>query len=545
VAADQVSIRARAVLAATVAALVVAGLGLLGSGAASAAPDSDSQYVKYYTVKSSYQGAPETLSEISQRFLGTANRSVDIFNLNVGRKQPDGGKLSDPGKLHEGWQLVLPWDAVGSGVEYGLLHDVSAPPSPDSGMSDRDRSDGGNGDGGKDGSGKDPASVPSSAPTPTNLGGKCASAASSSSSSDWASLRLAPDQAWSHSRGKGQLVAVVDSGVDGSLPQLGGHVALGSDLVSGSGRGNTDCLGTGTSMASLVVAQKSNGSSVSGLAPDATVLPVRIVTTKPKARAVDEAAGIQVAVSAGATVIALGSYVDVTDPTVAKAIAAAVDKNVLVVMAAPDRSAPAYPAGTDGSAVLRVGGVGVDGKLADSYRSGAVDVVAPGVDVATLGVTGTGVVARDGTSYAVAYAAAEAALVRASHPGLTASQAGHRMEATADAMSQSASAKQYGHGMIDPAASVTRVLPEEQHSVSPASDEQLGGDPLPPAGRTASLIIVGVIGLAAAGLLVLRIRRLVRPDSEPPAGNTNGKGNGDGDEESAEEVPVPSGGAER
>lgn len=532
-AVDQVSTRARA----AVAALVAATVAMLVAVPVAAEPQDSTQYVKYYTVASSYQGAPETLTEISERFLGSAKRSVEIYNLNAGRTQADHGKLSDPAKLHAGWQLVLPWDAVGSGVRYGLLPaGASAPPTttakPGTSHTGSDKAPGG------------PASVPSSAPPkPTNLGGKCASAASSGDPSNWAALRLAPDQAWSRSRGKDQLVAIVDSGADGSLPQLGRHVALGADLVSGTGRGNTDCLGTGTSMTSLVVAQADKGGNLSGLAPDATVLPVRIVTTSPKARPVDEAAGIEVAVSSGATVIALGSYVDVTDTSVAKAIAAAVAHDIVVVTAAPGTSAPAYPAGTSGSAVLRVGGVGVDGQLADTYRSGAVDVVAPGLNVATLGVTGTGTLASSGTSFAVAYAAAEAALVRAAYPGLSAAQVGHRVAVTADKMSKRATDDKYGHGMIDPAASVTRNLPEERSPAADAGDQSLSAGTLPAAGRTSALVIVGLIGLVAAALLVLRIRRLVRPRASRTDDDPAPEQDATAEKPAAEEAVVPSGGA--
>src|SRR5215813_11966001 len=50
---------------------------------AGAAP-AEIQYVKYYQVTSSYQGAPENLSEISNRFLGTVSRTAELFVLNVG-----------------------------------------------------------------------------------------------------------------------------------------------------------------------------------------------------------------------------------------------------------------------------------------------------------------------------------------------------------------------------------------------------------------------------------------------------------------------------
>ena len=111
--------RSRAVEVITALVMFVcAGAGVVGPLAARAvAADS----VKYYAVAASFAGKPENLSEIALRFLGDAARSNEIFDLNVGRKQPDGGALSNPDSLHQGWFLILAWDAVGDGVRYGEL----------------------------------------------------------------------------------------------------------------------------------------------------------------------------------------------------------------------------------------------------------------------------------------------------------------------------------------------------------------------------------------------------------------------------------------
>ncbi|MFI0793774.1 S8 family serine peptidase [Micromonospora rubida] len=519
---------------AAVAGLVAVVAGLLLAGLpAGAVPSDSAEYVKYYTVTSSYQGAPETLGGISQRFLGTTDRSVEIFSLNVGRTQLNGDKLSDPKILRPGWQLVLPWDAVGTGVQYGLLPQKNSKPAPSGsapapaapGQSTPTRAPTNT----RTPRAGNPAVVPSAAPKPTYKSGQCAAATTSNSPSNWAALRLAPDQAWAHSRGKDQLVAIVDSGADGSLAQLAGRVALGADIVSGSGRGNTDCLGSGTGMAGIIVAKPTQGSALSGIAPDATVMPVRIVTTKAEARASDQAAGIEVATSAGATVIALGSYVNTSDAAVAKAVATAVSRNIVVVFGAPTTTTPTSPdMVTGGDGVLRVGGVGVGGQPAASYRPSMVDVVAPGLNVTTLGVTGTGVLASNGTPYAVAFVAAEVALVRAAYPGLDAAQVTHRVKVTADKMSDAVPDKRYGYGTINPAAAVTRELAEEHHAVAPAARRSFDDGPTS-GNRTMALIIVGVVGLVAAGLLAFRVRRLVHPDQDGTADGSAGKAPDRGD----------------
>jgi hypothetical protein len=312
------------------------------------------------------------------------------------------------------------------------------------------------------------------------------------------------------------MVAVVDSGADGSLPQLAGHVTVGADIVTGSGHGDTDCLGTGTAMAGLIVAQPTQSSGLTGIAPDATVMPVRVVTTTSKAQPADEATAIEVATSAGATVIALGSYVDPNDSRVAAAVAAATTHDVVVVSAAPTGSAPVNPSALPSAATIRVGGVGVDGQSAAAYRAGAVDVVAPGVNVTSLGVTGTGALNGTGTQYAVAFVAGEAALVRAAYPDLTATQVVHRLEATADKMGDVAPDSRYGFGLIDPGAAVTKVLPEEVRTGRPAAQPTFTTTPA--ADRGLLLILIGLVGLAAAVLLVLRIRRLMRAEPEEEAG---------------------------
>ncbi|WP_306204558.1 S8 family serine peptidase [Actinoplanes sp. RD1] len=531
------SLITRAALHASLAASVVTAVLGLGATAAQAGDE----YVKYYTVTSSYNGAQENLSEIAARFLGDQARSPEVFNLNSGRPQPDGGALVDPARLRAGWLLVLPWDAVGGGVQYGVLPTespkaaVTPKPVPSATPAPSSTRDAGAGTPGPRGTTEAPRPAPSGKPGKSGKSGKsgkCAETAptGSASSTNWAQLRLAADQAWPQSRGKGQLVAVVDSGVDGNLSPLTGHVAVGSDIVSGSGRGDVDCLGTGTAMAGLIAAQGGSGGGVTGVAPDSTVLPVRITGSAGKGvkvRAADAAAGITAAAGAGATVIALGSYVDVQDPAVAKAVADATEHDIVVVRGASSQSAAGAADAASGKGTLRVGGVGVDSQGAADYQRGGVDVVAPGVNVTSLGITGAGPVTGSGTHYAVALVAGVAALVRSAYPELSAEQVAHRVEVTADKVgSATPPSGSFGWGLVNPAESVTKVLPEE--AVPAESDEQslarmTSGTG---SGRVALLVVVTLVALAAAVLLVFRIRRLLRDDTppeedaaEPPAGD--------------------------
>ncbi|MGW0431519.1 LysM peptidoglycan-binding domain-containing protein [Micromonospora sp. NPDC003197] len=89
---------------------------------------------KWYEVKPAFQGQPEFLFAIAERLLGDGNRWQEIFDLNKGRVQPDGGSLTDPTRITAGWILVLPADAKGEGVQTGPLPTAGAPsPAPTNG----------------------------------------------------------------------------------------------------------------------------------------------------------------------------------------------------------------------------------------------------------------------------------------------------------------------------------------------------------------------------------------------------------------------------
>ncbi|MFI6244446.1 S8 family serine peptidase [Micromonospora sp. NPDC050795] len=421
---------------------------------AAAEPPDSQAYVKYYKVAPQQPGRLENLTEIAVRFLGSGARSADIYHLNVGRAQPDGSSLTDPAKLNAGWYLVLPWDAAGAGMEYGQ---IPSGPAPTAAPTPRTT---------KPGSASPQPTgtamvtrTPAPGLNPTTATAGCTTTATSSSRSDWAHLRLAVEGAWDISRGNGVMVAVVDSGVDGKLEQLSGRLAVGADVTVGNGRGDIDCLGTGTAMASIIAANATAAKSPVGVAPDATILPVRMVSTAPTGKSADSANAIEVAVSAGATVVALGSYVDLSSPEVVASLTTALQHDVLVLAGAPDRpvTLPSLSAPSATGALLLVGGVDADNKLVERYQPGTVEVVAPGADVASVGPGESGPLSWTGTRFAVAFVAGEAALIRQAYPDLTANQVKQRITGTADQVKPESDDSGHGAGMINPARAVARA----------------------------------------------------------------------------------------
>ncbi|MEO3742089.1 S8 family serine peptidase [Plantactinospora sp. B5E13] len=506
-------------------------------------PTGDGDYVKYYTVPVPPQDAPESLTSIAGRLLGAPGRAEEIYRLNVGRRQPDGGALTDSKQVRAGWSLVLPWDAYGDGVRMGMLPteppaspteppvsptvpppSAGAPPVPPHGPATTPpttpaSSASPGGPAGPTPSTSAGSGTPTTPASPGRDGsstspGTCTNSVPSRPDSGWARDRMAADQAWGRTQGEGVLVAVVDSGVDASVPELSGRVALGADIPTGRGRGDVDCLGSGTAMASILGARPTGSDAarrdqVVGMAPGATILPLRVVAEAPQAKPADSATAIEVAVTAGARVVALGGFVDLADNAVQDAIRSAVAHDVVVVAgaptvaggpppptsAAPDGSPTPAPAALDG--LLRVAGVGPDGQPASNYRPSGVDVTAPGIDVATLGAGRSGVRASSGSQYAVAYVAGAVTLVRSAFPNLNAAQVAHRIKVTADRAGQDGPDPAVGWGMVNPNAAVTLALAEE---APPRPAETDGFGPV----RILTISLLVVVGLAAAAVLTRR-----------------------------------------
>jgi hypothetical protein len=120
----------RAVAHVVAAALVVTAMfaaawaGPLPSASAGTEPAAASPSpapVKFYIVPPPGNGHAESLFAVAARTLGDGSRFMEIFSLNEGRLQPNGGRLTNPRLIEPGWILQLPADAAGPGVRFGPL----------------------------------------------------------------------------------------------------------------------------------------------------------------------------------------------------------------------------------------------------------------------------------------------------------------------------------------------------------------------------------------------------------------------------------------
>jgi membrane-anchored mycosin MYCP len=287
----------------------------------------------------------------------------------------------------------------------------------------------------------------------------------------WAQQQLDPQGVWSLTRGAGVTVAVIDTGVDANSPQLAGRVLPGTDVIDpGGGPADTDCYGHGTFVAGIIGAAPAAGVGFAGVAPDVTILPIRSATgLQNPASAL--AQGIRAAVDAGAQIINVSSSTDVSTPDLQSAVDYAAAHNALIVASAANSAQQGDPVTYPASypSVLAVGAVDSTGARADFSQTGSyLGLVAPGVDVISIGPGGPGQWEGSGTSYSAPFVTGVAALVHAYRPRLTAEQIRHRLEATADhPPAGNLPDPDFGSGTVNPMAAVTAVLPEEGAAGAP------------------------------------------------------------------------------
>ncbi len=264
----------------------------------------------------------------------------------------------------------------------------------------------------------------------------------------WALRSARVPAVWSTATGGDVTVAVVDSGIDLSNPDLSenlwtnpGEIAAngldddsngfvddvhGADTVGHDGD-PSDGLGHGTAVASLIGARGNNGLGITGVAWRVRMMPVKVLHDSGWGTTVTLITGLRYALANGARVINLS--VNGTEPSQAleEAIRQAEAQGALVVTSAGndgvnrDRVA-SYPASIQSPAVLTVASTNRGGGLGSgSAYGGAVDIAAPGEGVIADGLNG-GFTTQSGTSFAAAYVSGAAALLAAARPNATGAQ---------------------------------------------------------------------------------------------------------------------------
>lgn len=295
--------------------------------------------------------------------------------------------------------------------------------------------------------------------------------------------------AWTYATGAGVTVAVLDSGVDAGHPDLAGQVLPGADFVDGSTDGRRDFVGHGTTVAGLIAGRNSDTGGVVGVAPEAKILPVRVLDKENKYDdATVVAGGLRWAVDHGARVVNISLGGGARSDALADALAYAAAHDVVVIACTgnltpgtnstevwyPAREAGVVavaglnnaesvsaPAGGTGSAAVPPAGAGgaapANALWAGSLTGPPTVLTAPAVNL--IGPRPGGYWKVQGTSFAAPLVAGTAALIRSKWPTLDAANVINRLIRTARDLGPPGRDDQYGYGEVNPVAALTASVP--------------------------------------------------------------------------------------
>lgn len=353
---------------------------------------------------------------------------------------------------------------------------------------------------------------------------------------------------WRLTRGSGQRIAVIDTGVDPH--QRLKDVVAGGDYVS-DGDGLQDCDGHGTIVASIIAAtpDPTDPTAFSGLAPEASIITIRQASTKYSPVSAPSSDGfgdvrtlamaVRTAADMGASVINISSVACSEsipeDGSLGAALSYAVDiKDAVIVTAAgnvggagqcPRQNSSEQPTVVSSPAwyddyVVAVGSVTPDGTPSSfSLRGPWVDIAAPGEQVISVrqGAGAAGTVPISGTSYAGPVVSAAAALVRSRYPRLSARQVISRLEQTARKPANRRDLA-VGSGVVDVLAAVSDEIadlpPVKAEQAKPAVRQPGANPPTGIAVVGASVCLTFVAIATVAGRLRRRGQDVTTEDVE-------------------------------
>lgn len=306
----------------------------------------------------------------------------------------------------------------------------------------------------------------------------------------WALPKIGSLSANDQSRGAGVIVAVVDTGVRLDHPDLASRlVGPGRDFVSGHADANDD-HGHGTHVAGSIGAATGNGTGIAAVAPEARILPVKVLAASGNGSYAAIASGIRYAADNGARVInmSLGGPC-AGDQILPQAIQYATSKGVVVIAAAGNSNTGQAQCPASLPGVIGVSATDPNDQKASFSNFGVnAKIAAPGTAIRSTVPTSGGQMSHpsgyndaQGTSMAAPHVAGVAALVIAANPAFSVQQVTDRLLQTADNIGQPS----LGAGRVNALRAVGSA-PAPTPGPSPTPPAGPLPSPTPPSGPSCS-----------------------------------------------------------
>jgi len=287
--------------------------------------------------------------------------------------------------------------------------------------------------------------------------------------------------------GKGIIVAVLDTGVDLTHPDLEANLVMGRNFIEGSGFDPEDDHGHGTNVAGIIAAVGNNGNAI-GVAPTAQIMPVRVLGEGGGTFA-GVAQGIAWATDHGANIINMSLGGTATSNAMRDAVDYAHNKGVFLVAAAGNcgdqyyasngcsfRDQTNYPAAYD--SVMAVASTNeVNEQSTFSNQNNYVEIAAPGSNIYNAYLYGS-YRSISGTSQATPHVAGLAALIWSRNRNLTNEEVRALIRNTATDLGARGRDIQYGYGLINAAKALNlttsaRTIATSENPPEPAPTEAI------------------------------------------------------------------------
>ena len=274
--------------------------------------------------------------------------------------------------------------------------------------------------------------------------------------SAWHINKIGASTAWDSTRGSGVTIAILDSGIQTSHPDLKANLVAGRNIYSNN-TDVSDICGHGTAVAGAAAAASNNGIGVAGVAGAAKIMPLRIAywnTTYNSCYASYStiAAGITYAADNGARV-ANASYARLAaSSSVLSAARYMKSKGGLVFVSAGNANVDEKIA-ADPALIVLSATTSTDARSSFSSYGAAVSLAAPGSGIWTTGQNGA-YVSKNGTSFSSPIAAGVAAMMMAARPDLSPDTIQSLMYSTATDLGTAGRDVYFGYGRVNAAAAV-------------------------------------------------------------------------------------------
>ncbi len=275
----------------------------------------------------------------------------------------------------------------------------------------------------------------------------------------WGINRIDAEIVHSTNKGTGVKIAIIDTGIDYTHPELDNYYQGGYDFVNGDNDPMDDHW-HGTHCAGIVAAEN-NGIGVIGVAPEVELYGLKVMDSSGSGSTSDVTAAIDWAIENNIQIISMSLGTDYNSVTLGTACDRAYNEGILLVAAAGNEgtSSVDYPAKYD-SVIAVAATSSSDTKASFSNTGPEIELAAPGVSVKST-YLGGGYISASGTSMACPHVAGTAALVWTSNPGWDNTQVRSRLQETAEDLGYTGWDSIYGFGLVDAEAAASIPIPDD------------------------------------------------------------------------------------